>query len=71
MMTEETKSLHDPRPPWLSEKVWLAFLGLAAIVVLGTMGVIQVAGAEIVGIVAALILGRAWEGVAATNAENR
>ena len=54
------------KKPWESEKVWLAVIGLAALVTAGALGVVQVAGIDIVGIVGALILGRAWEGAAAS-----
>ena len=56
------------RPPWMSEKIWLAIIGLAALVALAVVGVIRLEGYDIAGIVAALILGRAWEGAAATKA---
>jgi hypothetical protein len=55
----------------MSEKVWLAFLGLAALVALGTLGIVQVQGIDVVGLIGALILGRAWEGVAAAGRDAR
>lgn len=62
-MAEE--KLNGSRPPWLSEKVWLAGIGLVALTVLGVCGVIELSGIDIVGLFGALILGRAWEGAAA------
>jgi hypothetical protein len=54
-----------PAAPWRSEKIWLAVIGLGTLVALGVTDVIRLEGYDVVAVVAALILGRAWEGVAA------
>lgn len=53
------------KKPWESEKIWLAVLGLMTLVTLGVTHVIELDGYQVLGVIAALILGRAWEGVAA------
>jgi hypothetical protein len=47
--------------PWRSETIWLAVIGLTALVVAGALGVIDMNGIDIVTIVGSMILGRAWQ----------
>ena len=54
------------KKPWESEKVWLAVIGIGAIVGLAALGQIEDLTAwHVVTLVSALILGRAVEGTAA------
>lgn len=54
------------KKPWESEKVWLAVLGIGAVIGLSALGAISdLSASHVIGLVGALILGRAWEGAAA------
>jgi len=56
-------------PPWRSQKIWMAVLGIGALVALALTGKIVLDGLEITGIVMSLIIGRAHEGAAARRVE--
>ena len=56
-------------PPWRSQKIWMAVLGIGALVALAMTGKIVLNGMEITAVVVSLILGRAHEGAAARRVE--
>jgi hypothetical protein len=54
------------KKPWESEKVWLAIVGIGAVVGLSALGAINdLSASHVIALVGALVLGRAWEGAAA------
>jgi len=56
-------------PPWRSQKVWFAVLGIGLLAALSLTGKVDLDATHITGIVMALIFGRAWEGAAARRVE--